>query len=136
MLSFEKMLSMSSPELFGENDSELTKEFVFCHICMGTDFVYWKKSKQCFKNISYFCPIKISSKGLTHLPLDKMAAILADDLFKRIFLNEKKHKFLLKFHWSLFLMVQLTKFHCRHYLNQFSPSSPMHICGTRGRWVK
>ena len=25
---------------------------------------------------------------LTHLPLDKVAAILADDIFKRIFLNE------------------------------------------------
>ena len=25
---------------------------------------------------------------LTHLPLDKMAAILADDIFNRIFLNE------------------------------------------------
>ena len=25
---------------------------------------------------------------LTHLPLDKMAAILADDIFKCIFLNE------------------------------------------------
>ena len=25
---------------------------------------------------------------LTHLPLDKMAAFLADDIFKRIFLNE------------------------------------------------
>ena len=25
---------------------------------------------------------------LTHLPLDKMAAILADNIFKRIFLNE------------------------------------------------
>ena len=27
-------------------------------------------------------------KLLTHLPLDKMAAILADDIFKCIFLNE------------------------------------------------
>ena len=26
---------------------------------------------------------------LTHLPLDKMAAILTDDIFKHIFLNEK-----------------------------------------------
>ena len=26
---------------------------------------------------------------LTHLPLDKMAAILADDIFKHIFLNDK-----------------------------------------------
>ena len=29
-----------------------------------------------------------SVKLLTHLPLDKMAAILADDIFKYIFLNE------------------------------------------------
>ena len=28
------------------------------------------------------------SSLLTHLPLDKMAAILADDIFKSIFLNE------------------------------------------------
>ena len=27
--------------------------------------------------------------GLTHLPLDQMTDILADDIFKRIFLNEK-----------------------------------------------
>ena len=30
-----------------------------------------------------------SWQELTHLPLDKMAAILADDIFKCIFLNEK-----------------------------------------------
>ena len=30
----------------------------------------------------------ISSRLLTHLPLDKMAAILADDIFKHIFFNE------------------------------------------------
>ena len=30
-----------------------------------------------------------SNKSLTHLPLDKMATILADDNFKCIFLNEK-----------------------------------------------
>ena len=31
----------------------------------------------------------VSYSPLTHLPLDKMAAILADDIFKCIFLNEK-----------------------------------------------
>ena len=30
---------------------------------------------------------------LTHLPLDKMAAILADDIFKCIFLNENDSNF-------------------------------------------
>ena len=40
-------------------------------------------------------------------PLDKMAAILADDTFKCIFLNEK-FSIWFKFHWSWFLRVQLT----------------------------
>ena len=31
---------------------------------------------------------------LTHLPLDKMAAILADDIFKHIFLNENLRIFI------------------------------------------
>ena len=46
-------------------------------------------------------------QALTPLPLDKMAAILADDIFNCIFLNGK-FEFWLKFHWSLFLRVQLT----------------------------
>ena len=29
--------------------------------------------------------------SLTHLPLDKMAAVLADDIFKCIFLNENEN---------------------------------------------
>ena len=32
--------------------------------------------------------IHICQQTLTHLPLDKMAAILADDIFKFVFLNE------------------------------------------------
>ena len=45
--------------------------------------------------------------NLTHLFLDKMAAIFTDDIFRRIFVNEK-FCILLKFHRSLFLRVQLT----------------------------
>ena len=43
---------------------------------------------------------------LTHLPLDKMATIWADDIFNCIviFLNEK-FEFWLKFNWSWFLRV-------------------------------
>ena len=33
--------------------------------------------------------MNISTTQLTHLPWDKMAAILADDIFKFIFLHEK-----------------------------------------------
>ena len=33
--------------------------------------------------------MKYISRGLSHLPLDKMAAIPAEDIFRRIFVNEK-----------------------------------------------
>ena len=39
-------------------------------------------------NIPLFSTIRFN-KQLTHLPLDKMATIWADDIFNRIFLNEK-----------------------------------------------
>ena len=32
--------------------------------------------------------VDVIALSLTHLPLDKMDAILADDIFKRIFVNE------------------------------------------------
>ena len=45
---------------------------------------------------------------LTHLPLDKMAAI-SQTIFADTFLWMKSFVFWLQFHWSFFLMVQLTK---------------------------
>ena len=57
-------------------------------------------------------------------------------------------EFRFNFHWNLFLWVQLTinqhwfrqwLVACSapiHYLNQWWPSSPTHICCARGRWVK
>ena len=39
-------------------------------------------------------------QSLTHLPQEKMAAILADDIFKCISFNEND-KFRFKFHWNL-----------------------------------
>ena len=78
--------------------------------------------------------------SLTHLTLDKMAAFLADDNFKCIFLNG------FEFHWNLFpgfkLVVGQQWFRQwlgakqAYYLNHCLPSSLTHICGTRGRWVK
>ena len=77
---------------------------------------------------------------LTHLPLDKMAAILADDILKCSLM--KIIKFWFKFHWNLFPAVQLTinqhwfaKQVTSHFLNQWWQSSLTHICSTRGRWV-
>ena len=81
---------------------------------------------------------KHPSMPLTHLPLDKMAAILADDNFKCNFLNEN-YKISI---WISLKGVQLTMIQhwfaeeaTSHYLNQCRPSSLMHICGTRGRWL-
>ena len=51
-----------------------------------------------------FC---IGLNVLTHLPLDKMAAI-SQKIFSDAFLWMKSFVFWLKFHWSLFLRVQLT----------------------------
>ena len=75
-----------------------------------------------------------------------MAAILADDIFKCIFMNHMI-ELLFQFHWNMFPWVQLTiSQHCfmkwlgtewvtSHYLNQWWHSSLTHICSTRGRWV-
>ena len=69
----------------------------------------------------------------------------ADDIFKRIFLNENVRisiQFSLKFvptgpidnksaYWFRIVACSVPS----HYLNQCCPSSLTHICGTRGRWV-
>ena len=49
-----------------------------------------------------------SKYTLTNLPLDKMAAILADDIFNCIFWM-KMIEFRFKFHWNMFPGHQLTK---------------------------
>ena len=58
---------------------------IFC-IYFGTEFYHGT----CI--YTFWCWINTSSSllldRLTHLPLEKMAAILADDIFKHIFLNE------------------------------------------------
>ena len=84
--------------------------------------------------------------GLTHWDQDKMAAIF-QTTFSNGFLWMKMYEFWLKFHWSLFLRVQLTISQhwfrewfgagqvTSHYLNQCWPSSLTDIFGTRGRGV-
>ena len=83
---------------------------------------------------------------LTHLPLDKMADTIADDIFKHIFLNEDVRiliQILLKFvpmgsNDNKSALVQVMAWRRtsdkplpEQTLTQFF----MHICGTRGRWV-
>ena len=56
--------------------------------------------------VDSICIIYIST-ALTHLPLDKMAAF-SQAIFSDAFSRMKSCFFWLKFHWSLFLGVQLT----------------------------
>ena len=84
---------------------------------------------------------------LAHLVLDKMAAILTDDIFKCIFFNEIDRipsQISLKFvpkspndnkpalvqvmAWRRTITWQATS----HYLNQWWPGSSTHTCGIRG----
>ena len=44
--------------------------------------------KSSFVSYNGYKPAIIVSRQLTHLPMDKMAAILANDIFKCIYLNE------------------------------------------------
>ena len=88
-----------------------------------------------------------SQQPLYSSPLDKMADNL-QTILSGAFLWMKNFVFWLLFYWSLFLRVQwtLNQYWLRqwlgakqvpsHYLNQCSVDSLMHICSTRGRWVK
>ena len=78
-------------------------------------------------------------------PLDKMAAILADDIFKGIFLNENDRILIqisLKFvprgpvdnKWALVQVMACCLFGL--YLNQCWPGEPTKICGTRGEELR
>ena len=84
---------------------------------------------------------------LTHWGRDNMAAISQTTL-SNAFSWMKMLEFRLKFHWSLFIRVQLTIFQhwfrrwlgagqaTSHYLNQWwIVSSLTHICVTRLQWV-
>ena len=77
---------------------------------------------------------------------DKMAAIF-QTTFSNAFSWTKIYEFRLRFHWSLFLWLQLTIFqHCfrkwlgaeqatSHYLKQWWYVALTHICVTRPQWV-
>ena len=79
--------------------------------------------------------------------LDKMAAILADDIFKCIFLNETDRisiKISLKFvpRSPIDNKPALVQVMAWRWIGDKPLPEPMiaqftaHICGTRGRWVK
>ena len=89
-------------------------------------------------------PVTWASR-LTYFPPDKMDAILADDIFKRILLNENARipieiSLICVFKGSIDnkpALVQVMAWHriaTSHYLNQCWPDTLTHICGTSGRW--
>ena len=86
--------------------------------------------------------IKLLVNEFIPLHPDKVAAILADDIFKCILMNENDN---IPIQISLKLvsrspidnkpvLVQVMDI-TSHYLNPWWPSSFMHVCGTRRRWV-
>ena len=122
---------------------------------LGTNFseiwikihIFLLKKMQLKRSTSKYWPFRLGPTVLTHLTLDKMAAIW-QTTFSKAFSWMTSFVFRFKFHWSSFLRVKLTisqhwfrwwlgaKQSTSHYLNQCWPSSLTHICGTRGRWVK
>ena len=84
---------------------------------------------------------------LTLLPLDKMTTI-SQTIYFYAFLRMKTFIFWLKFHCNLFLNVLLTvilhrvrwwlgaEYMTSHYLNQCSPNSLTHICGTSATYTR
>ena len=127
------------------------KSFVKLRLPVHSKYLQWKKYKErrgwYIEAWTKWPPIWLIIVALTHIPLDKMATILADNIFK-IFSGMKMLELRLKFDWNLFLRVQLTisqhwfrKWLCAeqatsHYLKQCWPWLPTHICGTRRRWIK
>ena len=92
---------------------------------------HWPLEKLYYQNtISWMTARAWASIELTHWGQDKMAAIL-HTIFSNALSWMKMFEFRYKFHWSLFLKVQLTIFHhwfrlwlgvgqaTSHYLNQW-----------------
>ena len=85
----------------------------------GIKFILWLK----FHWSLFLDMLFVTSGGsLTHLPLNKMAAI-TQTLFSDAF------------SWMKSLNFDSNFTEVCHYLNQCWPDSLTHICGTRGRWV-
>ena len=83
-----------------------------CQISKGCDNLnYQSRGFETSRDLTIRCLIgywngTLALEGLTHLPLDKMAAI-SQALFSRAFSWMKSFVFWLKFHWNLFPRVQL-----------------------------
>ena len=72
-----------------------------------------KKSWLTAPNMLY-CINAVHVRWLTHWVQDKMAAIL-QTIFSNAFFWRKMYEFRFKFHWSVFLRVQLTTFQHKFY---------------------
>ena len=73
----------------------ITLKIIFANICL----VSLRRRNQYVLITTFMWSVQINFDGLTHLPLDKMANSLAEDIFKDIFLNENfEWEFSLRFH--------------------------------------
>ena len=88
--------------------------------------------------------IKTRDFVLTHFPVNKMAAFFADGIFACIFMNEK---FCISFRISLKFvprgpidnksaLVKVMAWSLTGDMNQYLPSSLMHIYGTSESWIE
>ena len=124
---------------FGSRESHTTPKLTHKH-CAPINYVQWMLVIKHTKTYHDLRPL------LTHWGRDKMAAIF-QTIFSNAFSWMKMYEFRLKFHWSLFLRVQLTISQYWFRYNQYSPvgskplsepmmvSLPTHICVTRPQWV-
>ena len=104
----------------------------------------WITAIQTFYQIWISGPRSVIQWLLTHWGRDKMAAI-SKTTFSHAFSWMKMYEFRLRFHWSLFLMVQLTalvQIMAWHRPGDKPLSEPMlvslltHMWVTRPQWVK
>ena len=123
--------------------------FLFCLITdsiqANTCCLLFMIETGCFSGPSMFaCVHCLYWLTLNSSPPEQNGCHFADDVFKYIFVDEKSSQILLKFvpegpidNNTALVQVLGTRQAASHYLNQcYLPSSLMHICGTRGRWVK
>ena len=102
-----------------------------CHFSTQSS---WQYSRQIHGSAGRFVAEVLICR-FNSFPPEQNGRHFPDDIFKCIFMNGK-------FHRSLIPRVQLIKIQhwfkeaTNHYLNQNWPSSPMHICDTKGEDLK
>ena len=118
-------------------------------VTAGTFSTHWQELTNTLQGSYMWDSFKLhwSNVALTHWDRDKMAAVWQQTTFSNVFSWMKMYEFQLKFHWNLFLRVQLTIFPALFQIMDWRRpggnllSEPImvrlqtHICITRPHWV-